>query len=333
MDNLEHLRAVQRRTGNKRLVVIRLLWISRFRRRLFMKVGYPCINRSIGCKGDRTFRLKSYSEQRLIDVVTNNLTCLEAILTFNVDHNLLFFRITSDLIPFASHPICTFDWQRHFEDRLSSIGGFIRSNNIRISMHPGQYTVLNSPDDGVVTRSIRELQYHADILDALDLDTSAKIQVHVGGVYGDRTRSIERFIERYHHLDEAISRRLVIENDDRSYTVDDCIKVYRETGIPILFDTLHHELNHSEPLNEDALADTARTWNNQDGVPMVDYSYYKSDDFKVNHADSINMSHFAWFLAETQPYDFDIMLEIKDKETSALKAVEFARKDKRFFHG
>jgi len=295
-----------------------------------MKVGYPCINWTIGCKGNRTFRLKSYSERRLIDVVTNNLDCLSKILTFNVDHNLLFFRITSDLIPFASHPVCQFDWLTYFKDQLSSIGAFIRSNKVRISMHPGQYTLLNSPDDGILIRSIKELRYHTSVLDAMELDTSAKIQVHIGGVYGDKDGSIRRFTERYSNLDKAIKRRLVIENDDRSYTIDDCVRIYRETGVPILFDVFHHELNHSGSPNTDSLGDITRTWQAHDGITMIDYS---SGGLKVNHAESIDSSHFEHFLTATNPYDFDIMLEIKDKEASALKAVEIARKDKRFFHG
>jgi UV DNA damage endonuclease len=254
-------------------------------------------------------------------------------LRFNVDHNLLFFRITSGLVPFASHPVCQFDWRRYFKDQLSSIGAFIRVNNIRISMHPGQYTLLNSHDGGILARSIKELQYHADVLDALDLDISAKIQIHIGGVYGDKHKSVQRFIERYRNLDEALKRRLVIENDDRSYTIDDCMTIYRDTGIPILFDTFHHELNRSRSSSTTALANIARTWQNQDGIPMVDYSYHQNSGLKVNHAESIDISHFERFLTKTQPYDFDIMLEIKDKETSALKAVEIARKDKRFFHG
>ena len=295
-----------------------------------MKIGYPCINWTIGCKGDKTFRLKSYSEQRLIDTVTNNLGCLSEILAFNVDHNILFFRITSDLVPFASHPVCQFDWLTYFRDQLASIGAFVRSSDIRISMHPGQYTVLNSQDRGILARSIKELHYHADVLNALDLDLSAKIQVHVGGVYGDKNKSIRRFIERYHTLDKALKQRLVIENDDRSYTADDCMRIYRETGVPILFDVFHHELNHSGSSSANTLAEITKTWQEHDGIPMVDYSYHRSGGRKVSHTESIDIAHFKYFLATTQPYDVDIMLEIKDKETSALEAVEIARKDERF---
>jgi UV DNA damage endonuclease len=297
-----------------------------------MKIGYPCINWTIGCKGAKTFRLKSYSEPRLIDIVTNNLGCLSDMLTFNVHHNILFFRITSDLVPFASHPVCQFDWLPYFKDQLASIGAFIRSNDIRISMHPGQYTLLNSPDPGVLARSIKELRYHADVLDALDLDVSAKVQVHVGGVYGDKNESLRRFIQRYRDLDEVIKRRLVIENDDRNYTAHDCMRIYAETGVPILFDVFHHELNHSGSSSANALAEITKTWQEHDGIPMVDYSHYRSSGRKVSHAESIDISHFERFLAITRPYDVDIMLEIKNKEASALKAVEIARKDGRFIH-
>lgn len=297
-----------------------------------MKIGYPCINWTIGCKGAKTFRLKSYSEPRLIDTVTNNLDCLSDMLTFNVSHNIFFFRITSDLVPFASHPVCQFDWLKYFKDQLTAIGAFIRSNDIRISMHPGQYTLLNSPDPGILARTIKELRYHADVLDALDLDVSAKVQIHVGGVYGDKNESLRWFVQRFRDLDEVFKRRLVIENDDRNYTVHDCMRIYAETGVPILFDVLHHELNHSGSSSANTLAEITTTWQEHDGIPMVDYSYHGIGGRKVSHTESIDSSHFERFLATTQPYDVDIMLEIKDKEASALKAVEIARKDRRFFH-
>jgi len=197
-------------------------------------------------------------------------------------------------------------------------------------MHPGQYTILNSPDSGILANTIKELQYHADVLDALGLDTSAKLQIHVGGVYGNKDESIGRFIERYCRLNEAIRRRLVIENDDRSYTVDDCLRIHGETGVPILFDVFHHELNFSRVSISGALAEITKTWQRWDGIPMVDYSRHRSGGLKVGHTESIDAFHFERFLIATQSFDFDLMLEIKDKEMSAMKAVELARKDKRF---
>jgi len=200
-------------------------------------------------------------------------------------------------------------------------------------MHPGQYTILNTPDNRVLSNSIRELQYHADVLDALGLDASAKIQIHVGGAYGNKDGSIRRFIERYYGLSEAIRRILVIENDDRSYTIADCLRIHRETGVPIRLDVFHHELNFSGVSIRDALADVAKTWQVYDGIPMVDYSGRRIGGLKVGHMESIDAFHFKRFLSATQSFDFDLMLEIKDKEMSALKAVELARKGKRFFSG
>jgi UV DNA damage endonuclease len=298
-----------------------------------MKIGYPCINWTIGCKGDRTFRLKSYSEMRLIDTAGNNLDCLLQMLRFNVDHDILFFRITSDLIPFASHPICQFDWLTYFGDKLAEIGAYVRAHHIRISMHPGQFAILNSPVDDIVENTVKELRYHVEILDAMGLDTTAKIQIHVGGAYGNKEESIWRFVQRYGNLDEAIKRRLVVENDERTYSVSDCLRVYTETGVPILVDVLHHELNNSGESIARAITHLSKTWAEKDGIPMVDYSCRKAGRSKISHGDSIDLTDFERFLTETRPIDFDIMLEIKDKEASALKAVPVARKDQRFFTG
>jgi len=171
-----------------------------------MRIGYPCINLTLPCRGNRTFRLKSYSESRLVETLENNLNCLSQILRYNVEHSILFFRITSDLVPFASHPVCQLNWQNQFRKALKEIGRFINRHKVRISMHPDQFTLINTPDRRVLERSRRELLYHVQVLDLMEVDYQAKVQIHVGGVYGDKAKSVSRFIHRFEMLDAPIQK-------------------------------------------------------------------------------------------------------------------------------
>jgi len=295
-----------------------------------MRIGYPCINRGIGCTGGRTFRLKSYSDERLVDAVQNNLECLGAMLRYNVAHNMLFFRITSDLVPFASHPVCRFDWVGQFTRTFADLGAYAGSHGVRISMHPDQFVLLNSPSEGVTARSIAELAYHSHVLDAMGLGPDAKIQIHVGGVYGDKEGSIARFIDRCVRLDARVRRRLAIENDDRLFGLADCLFINTRTGVPVVFDWFHHQMLPSGEHLPDALTSTAATWTPADGPPIVDYSSQQPGARPGSHAESIDMHDFEEFLTSSRPHDFDLMLEIKDKEASASKAVFAARTDPRF---
>jgi UV DNA damage endonuclease len=290
-----------------------------------MKLGYPFINRGIGCTANSTFRLASYSEERLIQKVENNLDCLFQIVQYNVQNGFHFFRISSDLIPFASHPVCTFDWAGHFRGQFRKVGDFIKEHNIRISMHPDQFVVINALKDDVVERSVWELEYHCTILDEMALDNTAKIQIHVGGVYGDKRSAIDRFTERYSSLSKSLKSRLVIENDDRSYSLKDCLLVHEKIGIPIIFDAFHHQcLNNGETLRQ-GLQLSARTWQESDGIPMVDYSSQQRGQRPGSHAKTLNRASFKKFIHETKGVDFDLMLEIKDKEMSAFKALKILR--------
>lgn len=294
-----------------------------------MRIGYPCINFTIGCRGNRTFRLKSYSENHLIETAHCNLTCLLQILKYNVKHNILFFRITSDLIPFASHPVCTFDWQAHFKSMFHEIGQFIKKHEIRISMHPDQFTLINAEKETIFKRSQAELIYHVQVLNLLDLDKSAKIQIHVGGLYNNRLASLRRFIRRYHQLDERLKKHLVIENDEYNFSLQDCMNIHQETGIPVLFDVFHHSIyHHKEPLH-DALGIIEKTWKGH-GPMMLDYSSQQPEARKGTHSTSLDEAEFKVFIDESRPYDFDLMLEIKDKEYSAIKAVSIVQHDSRF---
>lgn len=290
-----------------------------------MRIGYPCMNTVIGCTSARTFRLKSWSEERFISVVAENLACLSRILAFNAEHDLLFFRVTSDLVPFASHAVNTLDWPEIFAEEFAGIGRLVRDHGMRISMHPDQFTLLTSHDEGVGERSVAELMYHTAVLDAMGLDTTAKVQIHLGGVYGDREAAVGRFLDRYRALPPEVRQRLVVENDDRLYTEAECRTVSRECGIPVLFDAFHHECNPSGLGTDEAVAACAATWSERDGVPLVDYSSQEPGERRGRHARTLDPAHFASFLAAARTLDPDIMLEIKDKEQSALRALAIMR--------
>jgi UV DNA damage endonuclease len=251
-----------------------------------MKIGYPTIALDLGCTSSHTFRLASYSEERLIKTVAKNLDCLEKILEYNLDNDFLFFRISSDIVPFASHP------------------------------------------KKIVERCIAELEYHGKLMDAMGLDPSAKIQLHVGGVYGDKSQASSRFISNYERLPTAIKRRLVIENDDRLYSIRDCQEINLITGIPIVFDILHHECLQNGETLRGALEETKKTWSNIDGVPMVDYSNQAQGQKPGKHAKSIDANEFKKFIEDTEGLDFDIMLEIKDKEMSTSIAHHIIRESR-----
>lgn len=290
-----------------------------------MKIGYPCINRRIGCSSSRTFRLASYSDENLISVLGGNIACLGRILRYNVEKGLLFFRVSSDLVPFASHPVCTLDWAGHFAVELRGIGDYVKEHGIRISMHPDQFVLINSNRPDVVERSIAELDYHCRLLDAMGLDESAKVQMHIGGIYGDKDAAIGRFVSNYRRLPARIRRRLAIENDDRSYSLRDCIAIHRTLRVPVVFDVFHHSiLSSGEPVRE-AVAQAAGTWRRRDGSLMVDYSSQAPGRRRGSHAGRLSAARFRRFLAEIDGLDFDLMLEIKDKERSALRALKILR--------
>jgi len=290
-----------------------------------MRIGYPCTNRTLDCRGAKTLRLASFSLERLDDAVASNLRCLETMLHFNVEHGIQFFRITSDLIPFASHPEIEPPWRHLYARSLADAGLTIRQLGIRVDMHPGQYTVLNSPDEKVVKNAMRDLIYHVGVLDEMGLDATAKVQIHLGGVYGDREASLARFVARARLLPETIRRRLVIENDERSYGLADCLRVAEAVRLPVLLDVYHHSLKDAGESLATAVAAAAATWAAADGIPMVDYSSPLPGGRFGRHAETLDDAHFRRFLEDTSGVDLDVMLEIKDKEVSALRAVEVAR--------
>jgi UV DNA damage endonuclease len=187
-------------------------------------------------------------------------------------------------------------------------------------MHPDQFVLINSPNTDIVTRSVDELKYHADFLDALGIDYSAKIQIHVGGAYGDKKTAISRFILNYNNLlPDNVKKRLVVENDDRLFSLKDCLYISSKVKVPILLDVFHHECLNNKEAVEESLFAASKTWLKKDGVLIVDYSSQEMGERKGKHAETLDSKDFKEFLSLVwkSKVECDVMLEIKDKENSA----------------
>ena len=204
-----------------------------------MSIGYACLALGVKDSSMKTCMKKNASESRLKELIENNLDSLENLIDYNIKSGIKLFRISSDLIPFGSSPVNGLQWWKIYAERFSLIGNKIRENNIRVSMHPGQYTVLNSQDEEVVERAVEDLIYHCRVLEGLGTGNESKIILHIGGVYNDKKKSANRFSENCRRLPDNVRQRLVIENDDRSYNISDVLEIGKRLGIPVVFDNLN----------------------------------------------------------------------------------------------
>lgn len=288
-----------------------------------MRIGYACLTLGVPETTLKKCLLKNATPERLHQLIGDNLHALERMIDYNIQNRIRLFRISSDIIPFASSPVNTVPWAEAFAEQLDTIGQKIIRSGMRVSMHPGQYTVLNSPSEQTATSAAMELAYHARFLDSLGVNSTHKIILHVGGAYGDKPAAMERFASRYAALDDAAKARLVIENDDTLYHVEDVLAIGRANGIPVVFDNLHNAVNPS-PLSESDrywVSECAKTWSARDGAQKIHYSQPDPEKKMGAHSQSISIEGFLSYLNAISPLHPDVMLEVKDKNISALKCI------------
>lgn len=284
-------------------------------------LGYACINLSLGRSGrtNRTCRLSNATPEHLEELGRGNLTGLSEVLGWNVSHKISVFRISSGIIPLASHPKAQWPWKQKLRREISSVGDFARKHGVRLSMHPGQYTVLNSPRRGIVAAAAAELSYHAAFLDTMGLTSEHKIVLHVGGVYDDRETSMRRFRENFENLPAHVRRRLVLENDERSYGVYDVLNLCDSLGIPMVFDYLHYRAYTGSVPNSVLIERAFETWSGHDGRPELHYSTQKLGARTGAHANMIDANDFVHFISLLPHRAVDVVLEAKAKDKALLK--------------
>jgi UV DNA damage endonuclease len=287
---------------------------------MLARLGFVSSVLSEDISTSRTCRLKNATETRIRELLDENLIALDRVIDFLEREDIRLYRLTSNLVPFASHPANIVRWWEEFAPRFAAIGCRLRALDVRVSAHPGQYTVLNSPSEKTVRASISELEYHARMLDLFGTDGSSKIVLHIGGLYqGSEMAAMDTFVAAASTLSDAVRRRLVIENDDRLFDADEVLSVSHRLSVPIVFDWLHHHANPCRrPLGE-VLPAIFETWKPCDGRPKVHLSSQATAGPTGAHADFIDPADADAFFAALPDAPFDCMLEAKQKDRALLK--------------
>ena len=286
-----------------------------------MSLGYACKTFGIPFTNERTCIQKFASKEKLLKIIEWNINSLNNIIEYNYLNNIKLFRISSGFIPFGSSSVNKIEWWNEFESLFKMIAEKIKEYDIRISTHPGQYTILNSPNKTVVERAIEDLWYHNKLLDCLGGNQSNKIILHVGGVYGDKELSKKRFIETFENLEEKYKKRIIIENDDKLFNINDCLELGKKLNIPVVFDILHNEINPSQQGKEINfwINECNGLWKDNDGKQKIHYAEQAKNKRTGSHSNNIKINNFMNFYNNLGNKNIDIMLEVKDKNISANK--------------
>lgn len=289
-------------------------------------LGYVGQNLSLGWTTGRTLRLANLgNEERLVEAIAANLADLEAILVWNVEHDIRAFRISSSLIPFASHPTFVLDWRERFAPALERVAAFAAAHDVRLSMHPGQYTVLNATKPTVVEAALAELEYSAQVLDAV-AGPWGTMTLHVGGAYGDPDAAKARAVRAATRLSDGALARLTFEHDDTTFDLDDALEVAGAVGVPVVFDLHHHRCLHRRAAWRDdlpaLLERVVASWG--DRAPKVHVSSARAPGAKA-HADfveDVDLDLALEVLGEVGgERPVDVILEAKAKEGAVLRHV------------
>lgn len=265
---------------------------------------------------------KNYNTSKLLEITKNNLDSLYEIIKYNVKNNFHFYRLTSKLVPLATHDKVDFDYITPLLDEYKKIGKLINDNNIRVDTHPDQYAVLNSMDGKIVKNTVEILEYHYKIMDALGIKDKIII-LHVGSSACGKKASITRFINNFNKLPDHIKKCIAVENDDKVYNIKDVLELCHKINVPMVLDYHHFICNNEKEDINDYLKEIIDTWDGK--LPKMHFSSPKSKlkkEFR-SHSDYINKECFIKFIniLKKKDKDIDIMLEAKAKDDAVSRLV------------
>ncbi|RAH76190.1 UV-endonuclease UVE-1 [Aspergillus japonicus CBS 114.51] len=256
-----------------------------------------------------------------------NAKDLLKIIRWNDKYGIRFMRLSSEMFPFASHKEYGYKLAPFASETLAEVGRLVAELGHRVTTHPGQFTQLGSPNDGVVENSLRDLDYHAELLQLLRLppqqDRDAVMILHMGGVFGDKQATLDRFRENYSALPQDVKNRLVLENDDVSWSVHDLLPICEELNIPLVLDFHHHNIIFDATQVREGTQDIIglydrikATWTRKNITQKMHYSEPTAaaitNSQRRKHSDRVST------LPPCDP-TMDLMIEAKDKEQAVFE--------------
>lgn len=266
------------------------------------------------------FEKENYPVDKLINITKKNLEALKEITIYNIKNDIHFYRLTSKLVPLATHDKVDFDYITPLLSKYKEIAQLINDNNIRVDTHPDQYAVLNSTDKKIVKNTFEILEYHYKILTALGIKKPV-ILLHIGSSACGKKASITRFINNFNKLPEYIRNCIAVENDDKTYNIIDTLNLCKKLNIPMVLDYHHYICNNTGEKLEDYIEEIIGTWKNME--PKFHFSSPKSKLKKEyrSHHDYIEHDEFIKFINILKPYNktFYIMLEAKTKDDALFR--------------
>ena len=256
-----------------------------------------------------------------------NVHDMKKMLRWNDRYGIKFMRLSSEAFPFASHAEYGYKLAPFAANALAEVGEVVAELGHRVTTHPGQFTQLGSPRKQVIDASIRDLEYHDEMLSLLKLppqqDRDAVMILHMGGVFGDKAATLDRFRENYAKLNDSIKRRLVLENDDMSWSVHDLLPICKELNIPFVLDYHHNNIIFdSDKIREgtkdiiDLYPEIRETWTRKGITQKMHYSEPTPAAITGKQRRKHNPRVAS---LPPCPDDMDLMIEAKDKEQAVFE--------------
>lgn len=263
-------------------------------------------------------------KEKLLELTKQNLQHTLRMLYYNLAHEIELYRLSSSLVPLATHPEIFWDFVTPFQSEWKELGDVIKKNQLRVSFHPNQFTLFTSPKATITDNAVIDMEYHYRMFEAMGVEDRGMMNIHIGGAYGDKVETIVRFHENLKKLPLHIKRAMTLENDDKTYNAEETLIACEKEKVPFVFDYHHHMANLCETPLEELLPRIFQTWDHVDLVPKIHISSPKGEKEFRSHADFVDLEFIMPFLKMLKELgqDVDFMIEAKAKDQATLKLVE-----------